>query len=286
MTKAFPVKISWYTFSHSINHLEKLWLRTAGHVHQYTLSLQDYLRFRSLLFLVRVLQGELQFRPELRVTAAQSLQQQSCLLLKLLQLALRALILLDQLIRAHGDSQQAWFVENVVGIAEAFLFVNVHWGGILVLFSIHPVAVNLSPQFICVGQQRAGPCQRGERLVTQLLLTFSCLWMVVCCFKVGDRFDWSLQCWLWDGGAIEPVAAVVPPLPLVISWCGTHPQFGWSHPFTGSVRRVWSDFGIGLEDGHVAFWLSDIFRACLWRAAATIWYHGLKKNHLWLRHHF
>lgn len=131
--------------------------------------------FRSLLFLVCVLQRKLQFRPELRVTAAQSLQQQGRLLLKLLQLALCAFILLDQLICAHGDSQQARFVENVVGIAEAFLFVSVHGGGILVLFSMHPVAVNLSPQFICVGQQRTGPCQRGERLVVQLLPTLGCL---------------------------------------------------------------------------------------------------------------
>lgn len=248
--------------------------------------LQDSLGFSSPLIFVCVLQRELQFSPELRVSAAQGLQQQSRLLLKLLQLALGALILLDQLLCAHGDPQQAGFVENVVGIAETFLFVIVHREGILVFVSMHPVAVNVCPEFICVGGQTAGPCQRGKRLVTELLLTLSHLWLVVCRFKVGDEFGWSLQCWLGAGGAVEPVATVVPPLSLVMSWNWTHPHFGGSHPLTGCVYRVWGDFRIRLEDGHVAFRLSDVFRASLWRAATAIWYQGLKENHLWLRHHF
>lgn len=144
---------------------------------------QDSLSFSSTLLLVSVLQRELQFSPELRVPAAQSLQQQSRLLLKLLQLTLGALILLDQLLCAHGDPQQARFVENVVGIAETFQFVNVH-RECVVLVSIHHVIVNICPEFICVGEQRAAPCQRGERLVTELLLTLSFLRLAVCCFKV------------------------------------------------------------------------------------------------------
>lgn len=90
------------------------------------LLLQDCLSFSPPLLLVCVLQRKLQFRPELGVPAAQSLQKQTCLLLKLLQLALGALILLDQLLCAHGDPQQSRIVENVVGIAETFQFVTFH----------------------------------------------------------------------------------------------------------------------------------------------------------------
>lgn len=177
---------------------------------------QGPLSFSSTLLLVCVLQRELQFSPELRVSAAQSFQQQSRLLLELLQLALGALILLDQLLCAHGDPQQARLVENVVGIAETFQFVVVNREVVLVLVNLHPVAVNVCPEFIHVGEQRAGPCQRGEGLVTELFPTLSCLRLVVCCFKVGDGFDCGLQSWLWAGGAVEPVAMVVPPVSLVV----------------------------------------------------------------------
>lgn len=178
--------------------------------------LQDSRSFSSPLLHVCVLQRELQFSPELRVSTAQSLQQQSRLLLKLLQLALSALVILDQLLRAHGDPQQARFVENVVGIAEAFQFVVVHGEGILVFVSMHPVAVHLCPEII-IGGQRAGPCQRGKTLITEELLTLGCLWLVDCSFKVRDGVERSLQWWLQAGGAEGPVAAVVSSLSLIWS---------------------------------------------------------------------
>lgn len=179
--------------------------------------LQNSRSFSSPLLHVCVLHRELQFSPELRVSTAQSLQQQSRLLLKLLQLALSALVILDQLLCAHGDPQQARFVENVVGIAETFQFIVVHGEGILVLVSMHPVAVNLCPEFICVGGQRAGPYQWGQTLITEELLTLSRLWLVDCSFKVRDGVERSLQWWLQAGGAEGPVAAVVSSLSLIWS---------------------------------------------------------------------
>lgn len=79
-----------------------------------------------------VLQREMEFSPEMRVSAAQSLQQQVSVLLQLAQQALGALILFDKLLRAHRDPQQARLVEDIVGIAEAFQFVAVHGDGIMV----------------------------------------------------------------------------------------------------------------------------------------------------------
>lgn len=170
--------------------------------------LQDSLSFSSPLLLLCVLQRKLQFRPELGVSAAQSLQQQTCLLMKLLQLALGALIFLDQLLCAHCDPQQSRFVENIVGITETFQFVIFHRGAMPI--SMHCV-VNLCPEFICVGGLGRGSCQQGERIVLKL----GCLCLAGC-FKVGDGLDGSVQHWLRAGGTVGSVATAVPPLPLVI----------------------------------------------------------------------
>lgn len=98
------------------------------------------------MFTVCVLQGELEFSPELWVPAVQSVQQQGRLLPELVQLTLGALVLLHQLLRAHCDPQQAGLAENVVGVAEAFQFVTVHGDGVLVSYS---------PKTVCVGGRRA-----------------------------------------------------------------------------------------------------------------------------------
>lgn len=141
----------------------------------------SFLSFGSPLLLVRVLQRELQFGPELGLSAAQSLEQQTRLLPQLLQLPLGAFVLLNELLCAHGDAQQSRLVENVVGIAKSFPFARVHRG---ILVVIHLIC----PAFICIGGQRAVACQEGERT----LLKFRHLWLVACWFGVAAGFVRSL----------------------------------------------------------------------------------------------
>lgn len=183
------------------------------------------------------------------------------MLLQLLQLALGALVLLDQLLGAHGDAQQARLVEDVVGIAESLAPVTVRRGGVVV--SVQPVQVARCPEFIHVEGQGVGACQEGERRV----LAVSRVGLVAGRFKDGDGFGRGLRGRLRAGGAVEPVAAAVSPLSLIVDGRRTGPR--GSQRLGRQVSRVRGDLRVGLEDGHVAFGLSEWFRGSLWRGVAV-----------------
>lgn len=111
---------------------------------------------------------------------------------------------------AHGDAKQTRLVEDVVGVAEPLLPVSVRRGGILLI--VHPVEVARCPEFVRVEGQRVTTCQEGERCV----LAVSHVRLVAGCFEDGDGFDWGLRCRLRARGAVEPVAAAVSPLSLIV----------------------------------------------------------------------
>lgn len=123
---------------------------------------------------------------------------------------------------------------------------------------MHLIQVALCPEFIYVEGQRVVTCQEGERRV----LAVSRVGLVAGHFEDGDGFGRGLRWRLGAGGAVEPVAAAVSPLSLIVDGRRTAPR--GSQRLGRQVSRVRGDLRVGLEDGHVAFGLSDWFRSSLW----------------------
>lgn len=123
---------------------------------------------------------------------------------------------------------------------------------------MHLIQVALCPEFIYVEGQRVVTCQEGERRV----LAVSRVGLVAGRFEDGDGFGQGLRWRLGAGGPVEPVAAAVSPLSLIVDGRRTAPRR--SQRLGRQVSRVRGDLRVGLEDGHVAFGLSDWFRSSLW----------------------